>query len=100
MFVIEIHSGAQIAIVDLSSCHRLTCIYRNGMMTNTVTRLPMNVFGDCVTVNHLVFIVQLVKESVEDLCTKLGIISQSEMDEYALYAVYGTNGKVITHVQL
>lgn len=35
-----------------------------------------------------------MKESVEDLCTRLGIISQSEMDEYSLYAVYGSNGNL------
>jgi len=30
----------------------------------------------------------LVKETLEEICTKLGIISQAEMEEYAMFALY------------
>ncbi|XP_067935801.1 unconventional myosin-XV-like isoform X1 [Watersipora subatra] len=32
----------------------------------------------------------LVKETLEEICTKLGVISQAEMEEYAMFALYNT----------
>ena len=33
---------------------------------------------------------QLVKETLEEICVRLGIISQAEMEEYAMFALYDT----------
>ncbi|KAF6020514.1 Myo15 [Bugula neritina] len=69
---------------NVPTSDEITAIMEGKLSKRQTVYLPGSQSG--MTVNITPY--TLVKETLEEICTKLGIISQAEMEEYAMFALY------------